>query len=785
MYGVSTTACLQLVAVMAAPFSGSHVYDTPVGVMWGMGPQITAADDAFLRIIGYTQDELAAGRIDWRAMTPPEFLHLDEAGMRQVAASGGFTVPYQKEFFRKDGSRVPVLLVCAFIPDQPDQWMGYVVDLSSQQPSPAPRLAHPPHPIAPAPDEFYRRLVAELVNERSRLRAVLDNTPTPIWAIDRDYRLQSANASFNAIIEVIAHRHPEIGDNVLEYSPDAEARDRWKSWYDGALQGDVMHGSTRSTIDGVAYARDHTLSPMVDRTGAVYGVSIVSHDVTARIASEDALRVSESRFRTLASASSLGIFLADPHGNYLYVNAKLASLLGVSTDDVRTSGLLVRVHPHDRDRVSTELATASRAGADLMTEFRIRKVSADGSAEDRAFRLWLAAVAESGRCIGFVGTVEDQTERLTSAAQTKQSERMESLGALAGGIAHDFNNMLAVVVANVDLALGEADIPAVVVEELESISIASLRARELIRQILTFSRQADTKHGAIDLTALAVESIRLLRSTMSARIHLEVALPQEPVIISGNASELQQVLVNLCVNAEHAVRAAETPAIAVTLHTERNEGGRDIAVLTVQDNGIGMSAETARRVFEPFFTTKAVGEGTGMGLAVAHGAVLAHGGTISVDTAPGNGTSFRIELPLADRMPTPHTADTSTISTSGGTLLLVDDEPALARALAKALQRRGYTVVTSHDGSDALRQLEQGIVQPDLILSDVAMPNMSGDRLAEALRVRYPAIPVVLMTGFSRDVSPDGPRGANVVEVVQKPMSIDTIVEIITRTLGP
>lgn len=753
--------------------------------MWGTGAQITAADDAFLRIIGYTQAELAAGLIDWRVLTPPEFLHLDDAGMRQAAASGGFTVPYQKEFFRKDGSRVPVLLVCAFIPDRPNDWMGYAVDLSPRTPSPAPHLTHPPQPIAPAPDEFYRRLVAELVNERSRLRAVLDNTPTPIWAIDRHYRLQSANASFDAIIELLAHRHPEIGDNVLDYAMNAQARDRWQSWYDGALQGDVVHGSSRSTIDGVAYARDHTVSPMVDHAGVVYGVSIVSHDVTARIASEDALRVSESRFRTLASASSLGIFLANARGDYLYANDRLASMLGLSAEQICTDGILSRVSPEDRHRVSSELERATQAGTDLMTEFRITRVSATGHIEHRAFRLWLAAVVEDDRCTGFVGTVEDQTDRLTSAAQAKQSERMESLGALAGGIAHDFNNMLAVIVANVDLALGEPDVPAVVADELESISIASSRARELIRQILTFSRQVDTEHRAIDLTALAVESVRLLRSTMSARVHLEVALPQEPVIISGNASELQQVLVNLCVNAEHAVRAVETPAVAVTLHTERTGSGRDMAVLTVQDNGTGMSPETARRVFEPFFTTKLVGEGTGMGLAVAHGAVTAHGGTIEVDTAPGNGTSFRIELPLAGQMPASHAPDASAISTSGGTLLLVDDEPALARALAKALQRRGYTVVTSHDGRDALRQLDQGLVHPDLILSDVAMPNMSGDRLAEELRVRYPTIPVVLMTGFSRDVSPDGPRSANVVDVVQKPMSVNTIVDIITRTLGP
>ena len=769
---------------MAAPFSGSHVYDTPVGVMWGTGTRITAADDAFLRIIGFTQDELAAGRIDGRALTPPEFRHLDEAGMRQAAASGGFTVPYQKEFFRKDGSRVPVLLVCAFIPDQPDHWMGYAVDLSSQQSAPAPRLTRPSEPIAPVPDEFYRRLVAELVNERSRLNAVLDNTPSPIWSLDRAYRLLSGNEPFNVLIERLAGRHPEIGDNVLELSPLPDQQLLWKSWYDRALQGHSVRGETRSSAPGQVAALDHTISPMYDQAGAVYGVSVVSHDVTARIQSEDALRVSESRFRALASASSLGIFLAAPEGHFLYVNDTMASMLGGSVDDVRTGKARVNVHPDDRDHLADELAVLRRTNDDLMTEFRIKRIGADGTEEIRAFRLWLTAVVEHGRCTGYMGTVEDQTDRLTAAAQAKQSERMESLGSLAGGIAHDFNNMLAVVVANVDLALSEPELPAVITEELESISIASLRAKELVRQILTFSRQMDSEHGALDLTALAVESTRLLRSTMSTRVHLEVVLPQEPVTISGNASELQQVLVNLCVNAEHAVRTNPTPAIAVTLHTERDAGARDIAVLTVQDNGIGMPRETARRIFEPFFTTKSVGEGTGMGLAVAHGAVLAHGGTISVDTAPGNGTSFRIELPLADREPAAHTPATSHITTSGGSLLVVDDEPALARALAKALQRRGYAVVTSHDGHDALRQLDAGLVCPDLILSDVAMPNMSGDRLAEELRVRYPAIPVILMTGFSRDVSPDGPRSANVVDVLQKPMSVNAIIEVITRTLG-
>ncbi|WP_411279994.1 PAS domain S-box protein [Gemmatimonas sp.] len=768
---------------MGAPIAGPHVYDTPVGVVWGTGGRLTAADDAFLSIVGYSQDELTAGRIDWPELTPPEFLHLDEAGVRQAAASGGFTVPYQKEFFRKDGSRIPVLLVWAFIPDQPDQWMGYVVDLSSHKSTPAPRLTLS-QPIAPVPDEFYRRLVGELVKERSRLRAVLDNTPTPIWAVDRSHRLLSANQQFNLLVEQITGRPPEIGDVVTDVNTDPERRALWKSWYNKALQGQPVQGATRSIIGGRVSSRDHILSPMFDQAGDVYGVSVVSHDVTERIVGEEALRVSESRFRLLASASSLGIFLADAQGNYLYVNARLASMLGISAEQLCTDGILMHMHPDDRDLVSDELDGATRAGADLVTEFRIRRVGADGIEEDRALRLWLAAVIERDRCTGFVGTVEDETERLMSAAQAKQSERMESLGALAGGIAHDFNNMLAVVVANVDLALGEPNVPAAVAEELESISIASLRARDLIKQILTFSRQADTEHGAIDLTALAAESIRLLRSTMSARVHLEVALPEAPVIISGNASELQQVLVNLCVNAEHAVRSATMPAIAVTLHCDHDAHGSAIAVLTVQDNGIGMSAHTARRIFEPFFTTKKVGEGSGMGLAVAHGTVLAHGGSIAVDTASGNGTSFRIELPLVAREPAAHPPEAVNFTMAEGTLLVVDDEPALARALAKALQRRGYTVYTSHDGRDALQQLDEGIVRPDLVLSDVAMPNMSGDRLAEELLVRYPAIPVILMTGFSRDVSADGPRGANVVDVIYKPMSTNTVVEIIIRTLA-
>ncbi|MGZ8490727.1 MAG: PAS domain-containing protein, partial [Gemmatirosa sp.] len=262
-----------------------------VGVAMGVGEEVTEADDAFLTIVRYTREDLEVGRMNWAAMTPPEFLHLDLAGTRQAAASGGFTVPYQKEFIRKDGSHVPVLMVCSFIPDTTGKWMCYVVDLSPPSTQrPLPVDARTTLGTTPAPHDFYARLVNELVRERTRMLAMLGNTETLFWAVDGELRLLGANAAFQAAQgEAIGHPLP-IGESVLTPEFPEEVRARWQRRYARALAGERFVELTDHVTSDGTRSYESAFSPIVDPQDGVVGVSVVAHDVTARRHAEEALR---------------------------------------------------------------------------------------------------------------------------------------------------------------------------------------------------------------------------------------------------------------------------------------------------------------------------------------------------------------------------------------------------------------------------------------------------------------------------------------------------------------
>jgi PAS domain S-box-containing protein len=743
----------------------------------GVGEEITEADDAMLTIVGYTREDLEAGRMNWAAMTPPEYLHLDLAGTRQAAASGGFTVPYQKEFIRKDGSRVPVLLVSAFIPDTPGKWMCYVVDLSP--PSvlrPLPTDARTMLGAVPTPHDFYARLVNELVRERTRMLAMLHNTETLFWAVDRELRLLGANAAFQRAQAEKIGRPLAVGESVLAPEFPRDECERWTRCYGRALAGERFVQLTEAAMpEGVRYY-ESAFSPIVDPREGVAGVSVVAHDVSARRQVEEALLVSEARFRTLAAASPLGVWLSDMHGDFVYANPRTNEIWRLPPGARFDRGILQFIHPDDLPRVLGTWETAVAAGSALEQEFRL--VFPDGA--ERQIRSRMVPVRdEEGRLTNFVGTFDDETERRALEQRVRQSEKMESLGTLAGGIAHDFNNMLGVVLGHAELALGDAadvvpeDHP--LSESLREIRTASLRARDLVRQILTFSRRSEQQTAPVDLRALTAESLRLMRATIPSTVSLETRLPDDAVTVLGDASALQQVIVNLCANAEYAMRANGGGCLTVLLEVERR-GGPPAAVLTVRDTGRGIPPQVRERLFEPFYTTKPPGEGTGMGLAVVHGIVTAHGGTITVDGAPGVGASFRVALPLAPTSPPPEPAAAPEVH-GRGRVMLVEDEPALARFATQALTRGGYAVTYCRDGIEALRLIDgPRPVAVDVVVSDVTMPGLTGDKLARELQRLRPELPVILTTGFSHLVSPDAMRTLGVVALLHKPFSARDLV---------
>jgi two-component system cell cycle sensor histidine kinase/response regulator CckA len=351
----------------------------------------------------------------------------------------------------------------------------------------------------------------------------------------------------------------------------------------------------------------------------------------------------------------------------------------------------------------------------------------------------------------------EATQR-TAEERAQQVQRMASLGQLAGGIAHDFNNLLGIIVNFTDFAVEQIPAGDAVRDDLAQVRTAAERATGLTRQLLTFTRQDRVRPEVLDVNASIVEVHAMLARTIGEHIHLVAHPAPRPLTVFADAGHLQQILINLAVNARDAMPDGGTLVIEARA-TELDEdhadlqpspaAGRYVAIV-VSDTGVGMSAEVEARIFEPFYTTKAKGQGTGLGLATVYGIVAAAGGCINVYSEPGVGTTFRVYLPLVDRPDEPHAGPAAPASAPGGrgeTILVIEDEPALGRAIARILDANGYRALCADSAAEALDlHTAHGC---DLVLTDVVMPDMSGPQVAELLKRRDPGLPVVYMSGYT------------------------------------
>ena len=784
-----------------------------VGVIRGVGADMTEADDAFLQIVGYTRDDFKLRRLNWRDMTPAEFIQADDQGIQRAATTGGFTLPYHKEYVRKDGTRVPVLVCMAYNRATPRRWIGYVVDLSAPGAIRSDTELASPTLTEPRPQDFQRRFISELVAERSRLLAVVNNTDALMWAVDPELRLLSANTAFQAAHVALSGRELHVGESVLATLFPAERRVPWRAWYDRALAGEKYHAISVDPERGVRY--DNTFSPLIDERIGVFGVAVSSQAIgpqaiaspsnssatipssamtsqatTSRamtpqatpspivvVAQETGPRGSDARSRTLLDAMPLGVFHTDLTGACAYANPRVCAIWQFASDEMVGRGYENRIHKDDVARVTSQWKTSMAAGLEFETDYRL----AFPGRRDRLVHVRVAPVHEKKVLTGFVALVDDVTERQALAHRARQSEKMESLGTLAGGIAHDFNNMLAVVLGYTDLALADSGGLGSVRDDLSAIRSASMRARDLVRQILTFSRRTEGEYTSVDMNALINESVRFLRATLPADIMLTTTLPDELVIVHGDATALQQVIVNLGTNAEYAMRGVSDGRLTIALECSEVDNGS--AALIVRDTGRGMAPEERDRLFEPFFTTKPVGEGTGMGLAVVHGIIAAHNGTIHVDSVPKVGTTFTIHLPLSRELAR-GTPRVEPEIRGTGTVLIIEDEPSLLRFSQLALERAGYDVIACRDGAEALNVLHKRSLMLDLVISDVAMPHVTGDVVARQVRLLRPNLPVVLMTGFSHVITPENAHLFGARALLQKPFGAQELVAAVFNVLG-
>jgi signal transduction histidine kinase/ActR/RegA family two-component response regulator len=390
--------------------------------------------------------------------------------------------------------------------------------------------------------------------------------------------------------------------------------------------------------------------------------------------------------------------------------------------------------------------------------------------------------------------VEDRTQALAeSERQMQQVLKLQAIGTLAGGIAHDFNNILFPIIGYTELTMDEVAEGSPMRRNLEEILKAANRAKELVQQILTFSRQNGRERKPIRVQVIVREALRLLRASIPKTIEILCDLDEHCHPIMGDPTQIHQVLMNLCTNAYQAMQ--ETGGRLEIRLTETNIGYEEtikhIGIkmgphlhLIVKDEGVGMDSSVLSRIFEPYYTTKEPGKGTGLGLSVIHGIVKNHGGFITVDSIPGKGSAFHVYLPTLDDAEVEIEADACPPKSGGNErILLVDDEPQIVDMVKQTLEKQGYRITARFNGPDALKVLQEQPDQFDLVITDMTMPQMTGDRLARHVWETRPDLPVILCTGYNEMISEDKANAMGIRKFLLKPVDKEELAVAIRSAL--
>ncbi|MBU0944625.1 MAG: PAS domain S-box protein [Proteobacteria bacterium] len=517
------------------------------------------------------------------------------------------------------------------------------------------------------------------------------------------------------------------------------------------------------------------------------------------------LKESEKRYRLLAENITDVIWMMDMELTYLYISPSIEQLCGYTAEEMLARNIETTFTAASQEVVfATVEEELEKSKLRPPTEPYFRNLELQHLHKDGSY-VWVEIVAsliynEKGETTNILGVTRNISERKKAEEEREkiqkqliQAQKMEAIGTLAGGIAHDFNNILSAIFGYTELAQMVCQEDPELREDLEGISVAARRARELIKQILAFSRQSEQKKVPLQIALVISEALKLLRSSIPTSIEIKQDIASRKCVLS-DATQIHQIVMNLCTNAYQAMRDTDGTILVSLKELEITAddpvlGGEvspgDYLHLEVSDTGLGIAREIREKIFEPYFTTKKVWEGTGLGLAVVHGIVQNHGGYISVDSALGHGATFHVYLPTVEsNTAAEDVSETSSILLGKSAhVLFVDDEVALMGLAKKMFTRYGYRISTFSDPVQALESFTAEPDQYDLIITDMSMPHLTGDRLAKKVLQIRPNLPVILCTGYSEKMNKEKALALGIRKYFQKPLIMSELVQCVQQIL--
>lgn len=495
-------------------------------------------------------------------------------------------------------------------------------------------------------------------------------------------------------------------------------------------------------------------------------------DITKRKESEKAM----ARLASVIHQSSDDITITDTQGNIEYVNPAFEKILGYSFEEIR--GKTPRVYKSEKHSAHFYKEMWDTITKGQMWSGNIINKNKNGTLVEEHATIF-PVFDENNNIINYAAIKRDMTEFRKLESQLRQSQKMEAIGTLAGGIAHDFNNILSAILGYSEMALEETDPQSDLHGDIQQVLQAGMRAKDLVKQILAFSRQSEKELHPVKLQSVVKEALKLIRSSIPSTIEIKDSIAHECDVVMADPTQVHQIIMNLCTNAYHAMRdtggvlavsleqcVIESEDAIQHIHLQPGKYNR----LEISDTGCGISKANLERIFEPYFTTKAKGEGTGLGLAMVHGIVRSFQGDISVYSEEGKGTSFRIYLPVIEEKEVSDSVETKEIPGGSERILLVDDDVSLRDMLTRILTNLGYKVTAFSNSEETFNTFERSPHSFDLLLTDMTMPHMTGAELTQKALAIRPDFPVVLCTGYSESINAEKAKAIGIKGYVMKPV---------------